>query len=258
MNPFVKWVGGKRDEIKHFEKHFPKKYTTYVEPFVGGGSVFFHISPKKSVLNDIHKELIQIYRAIRDGYAHEIIKFMKEHPNDKATYESVRALEPKDWIESACKFYYLRKTCYRGMMRYNQKGGFNVAFGNYKNIKYDELYDDSYRELLEGSRLFSRDFEFIFKLCDKEDNFIFIDPPYDSTFTDYGYCSFGKDEHLQLAKLFKASKAKCLMVIGKTPFIEELYKDYIVDEYQKNYRFKLHSGRVGNEINSIHLVIKNY
>ena len=87
---------------------------------------------------------------------------------------------------------------------------------------------------------------------------MFLDPPYDSEFTDYGYCKFGKEEHKKLADLFKSTSIKCLLVIGKTDFIVSLYKDYIVDEYDKKYRFKLHSGRVGDEINTKHLIIKNY
>jgi DNA adenine methylase len=87
---------------------------------------------------------------------------------------------------------------------------------------------------------------------------MFLDPPYDSEFTDYGYCSFGREEHKKLFECFKNTKIKCLMIIGKTDFISNLYKDYIIDEYDKRYRFKLHSGRVGNEINTKHLIIKNY
>jgi len=87
---------------------------------------------------------------------------------------------------------------------------------------------------------------------------MFLDPPYDSEFTDYGYCSFGKKEHIKLAQYFKNTKTKCLMIIGKTDFIKELYKDYIVEEYEKKYKFKIHSGRVGDEINVKHLIIKNY
>jgi DNA adenine methylase len=87
---------------------------------------------------------------------------------------------------------------------------------------------------------------------------MFLDPPYDSEFTDYGYCTFGKEEHKKLANCFKTTNIKCLMIIGKTPFIEELYKEYIVADYDKKYRFKLHSGRIGDEINTKHLVIKNY
>ena len=87
---------------------------------------------------------------------------------------------------------------------------------------------------------------------------MFLDPPYDSEFTDYGYCKFEKDMQIKLAKYFKETKIKCLMIIGKTKFIEELYKDYIVEEYEKKYRFKLYDGRVGDEINTKHLIIKNY
>ena len=87
---------------------------------------------------------------------------------------------------------------------------------------------------------------------------MFLDPPYDSTFTDYGYCTFEKKDHKKLAECFKQTKIKCLMIIGKTDFICDLYKGYIVGEYDKKYRFKIHSGRVGNEINTKHLIIKNY
>lgn len=87
---------------------------------------------------------------------------------------------------------------------------------------------------------------------------MFLDPPYDSEFTDYGYCKFGKEEHKKLAKYFKETKIKCLMCIGKTKFIEDLYKDYIIDEYEKKYRFKLYAKRIKNEINVKHIIIKNY
>jgi DNA adenine methylase len=98
----------------------------------------------------------------------------------------------------------------------------------------------------------------VFDTYDDPNNFVFLDPPYDSVFTDYGYCSFGKDEHIKLANCFKTTKNKCLMIIGDTPFIRDLYDGFIADEYDKKYRFKLHSGRIGDEINTKHLVIKNF
>jgi len=106
--------------------------------------------------------------------------------------------------------------------------------------------------------IFNESFDKIFEKYNSSDVFMFLDPPYDSEFTDYGYCTFGKDEQERLAKCFKETRAKCLMIIGKTDFICELYKDYIVGEYDKKYRFRLHSNRVGDEINTKHLVIKNY
>ena len=81
---------------------------------------------------------------------------------------------------------------------------------------------------------------------------------YDSVFTDYGFCVFAKEHHRRLAECFKNSKAKCLMVIGETPFIRELYEGYIKHSYPKKYRFKLLKGRVDDKINTNHLVICNY
>ena len=115
-----------------------------------------------------------------------------------------------------------------------------------------------YEKLLSRTEIFNKDYELIFKEYNDPSNFMFLDPPYDSEFTDYGYCKFEKDEQIKLAGLFKTTKIRCLMIIGKTDFIEELYKGYIVEEYSKKYKFKLHSGRVGDEINTKHLIIKNY
>ena len=76
---------------------------------------------------------------------------------------------------------------------------------------------------------------------------MFLDPPYDSTFTDYGYCKFGKEEHIKLAECFTRTKIRCLMIIGETPFITDLYKDFIVAKYPKKYRFRLYNDRVTSE-----------
>jgi DNA adenine methylase len=259
LSPLIKWSGGKGDEIKFFEKYFPKKYDLYIEPFVGGGSVFFYLSPKKSVISDVHVELIDLYQSIKNGLGNEIYEFMEEHENDEETYYKIRdEMEITNQLDSAKRFYYQRKTCFRGMMRYNKSGKFNIPFGKYKKINYSDLLNKQYKNLFKHTKILNKNFEYVFKKYNDENNFMFLDPPYDSTFTDYGYCKFDRDDHKQLAKLFKKTKIKCLMIIGKTDFIEELYKDYIVAEYDKKYRFKLHSGRIGDEINNKHLVIMNY
>ena len=121
-----------------------------------------------------------------------------------------------------------------------------------------KLKNKDYETLLKRTDIIHGSFEEVFNQYDNENNFVFLDPPYDSEFTDYGYCNFGKEEHIKLSECFKKTKNKCLMIIGKTDFIVDLYKDYIVEEYDKNYKFKIHSNRVGKEIDTKHLVIKNY
>ena len=163
-----------------------------------------------------------------------------------------------DALDNAKRFYYQRKTCFRGMLRYNKKGQFNIPFGKYKTINYSDLTNKAYVSLLNRTEILNKNFEYIFENYNDENNFMFLDPPYDSEFTDYGYCKFGKEEHKKLAALFKNTQIKCLMIIGKTKFIEELYDGYIVGEYDKKYKFKLYANRIGDEIDAKHLIIKNY
>jgi DNA adenine methylase len=258
MIPLIKWSGGKRDELQHILPFIPA-YTRYIEPFVGGGAVFFHLAPPSAVISDVHPELIAMYRTIQRGGGKQIHDFMSTHPNTEDVYYQVRdQFVPTTDVEKACKFYYERKTCYRGMLRYNKKGKFNIPFGRYARIQYDDLLNPAYQELLARTVIRCDPFETIFAEYDDPNTFMFLDPPYDSEFTDYGYCSFGKEHHLRLAECFKTTKSKCLMVIGATPFIRELYAGFIVKEFEKKYAFKLHSGRVGTEINNVHLVIANY
>lgn len=258
LNPIIKWSGGKKDELKHIIPHIPDNIKTYIEPFVGGGAVYFYINHDRAVINDVHKELIDFYQSVKNGCSDEIYNFMKSHPNEEETYYKVRSYKPKNKLENAKRFYYLRKTCFRGMLRYNKKGEFNIPFGRYKTFNYEDLKNKKYEELLKRTEILNKSFEYMFETYNDQNNFMFLDPPYDSEFTDYGYCTFGKEEHKILAKHFKDTNIKCLMIIGKTPFIKELYKEYIIDEYDKKYKFKLHSGRVGDEINTKHLIIKNY
>ena len=258
LNPIIKWSGGKKDELNHILPHIPDTYSIYLEPFIGGGAVYFHLNPEEAVINDVHKELIDFYQSIKNGHAMDIYNFMEKHPNEEETYYKVRGYDNSKVLDNAKRFYYLRKTCFRGMLRYNKNGEFNIPYGRYKTCNYEDLKNNEYENLLKRTEILNNSFEYIFENYNDENNFMFLDPPYDSEFTDYGYCTFGKDEQRSLAKCFKETKIKCLIIIGKTPFIEDLYKDYIVGEYDKKYRFKLHSGRVGDEINTKHLVIKNY
>lgn len=254
MKPLINWAGGKSLEIKFIEKYLPEKYDTYIEPFIGGGSLFFHLGATKNIISDIHKELIYLYKSIKNGHSKDIYNFMKENPNDAETYYKIRDTSPIDELQCAKRFYYLKKTCYRGMMRYNKKGKFNICFGKYKNINFENLLDSNYESLFKNTEILNCSYSEIFEKYNDENNFVFLDPPYDCVFKDYGYCNFTKEDHIKLSEYFKTTKNKCLMIISKTDFIEGLYKDYIVEEYVKNYRIIINK----QKFNSIHLVIKNY
>lgn len=259
LKPFIKWNGGKGEEIKLFEEYFPPHFTRYIEPFVGGGSVYFYLNHDNSVISDVHTELIDLYKSIGKGDGAKICDFMKNTPNDEDTYYKIRdEMEVHNELENAQRFYYQRKTCFRGMLRYNKNGRFNIPYGKYKTVNFNDLTNQAYEKLLSKTEILNQGFDQIFELYNDENNFMFLDPPYDSEFTDYGYCQFGKKEHQQLATLFKTTKNKCLLIIGKTPFIEQLYQGYIVSEYDKKYKFKFYNNRVGTEINTKHLIIKNY
>ena len=259
MKPLVKWSGGKGREIKLFKQFYPKDFKRYIEPFVGGGAVYFDLEHNDNAINDVHIDLINFYKQIKLGNAKRIYDLMSQYPNEEKTYYIVRdVFKPKDEIEQAFVFFYLRKTCFRGMLRYNKSGKFNIPYGRYKTYNFDILLEPEYTSLLQNTEIHLLGFEEVFNIYNGVDNFIFLDPPYDSTFTDYGYCQFGKEDHIRLAECFKSSKSKCLMIIGETDFINDLYEGYIETKFHKKYAFKIYDGRVGDEIDNYHLVIKNY
>ena len=134
---------------------------------------------------------------------------MSEQENTPECYYKVRdEFEVLDKLDNAKRFYYLRKTCYRGMLRYNKKGKFNIPYGRYKTYKFEEIKNEKYYNLLSNTEIFNKSFEYVFENYNDENNFMFLDPPYDSEFTDYGYCSFGKKEHEKLFECFKNTKIK--------------------------------------------------
>jgi len=258
--PLFRWSGGKRSEIDLFRQFYPENFSTYVEPFFGAGAVFFDLQfAGNNIISDIHPESINYLKEIQKGNGRKIYDMLKEARNEEDYYYYIRDdFEIKDDTDSAFRFIYLRKTCYRGMLRYNKKGGFNIPFGRSKSFTFEEILDPKYFELLSRTTILNEDFRTVMAKTESPESFVFLDPPYDSVFTDYGYCTFGRKDHEDLANIFKSTKSKCLLIIGGTPLIQELYEPYIIGSYSKKYAFKIHSGRVSSEIDKEHLVIKNY
>ena len=140
LSPVVKWVGGKRQLLSDIVPLIPKTFSTYVEPFVGGGAVLFDIQPKKAIINDFNHELINIYKIVRDN-PNDLISALQEHErlNSEEYFYKIRALDRTEQydeisdVEKAARIIYLNKTCYNGLFRVNQAGQFNSPYGKYKN-----------------------------------------------------------------------------------------------------------------------------
>lgn len=285
MRPVLKYRGGKQNEIKYFVKYFPKEFDTYIEPFVGGGAVFFYLEHKKNIINDINPKLMTFYKDLKYNYPRmreELDYLQNVYEKNQVEYEAQKAVVGGDYVVNRNEelyyemrdifnnpngkwlfgtvYFFINKTSYSGMIRYNQQGEYNVPFGRYKHFN-TKLITDKHHELLTRTEIYNTDFEEIFKMA-KPDDFMFLDPPYHSaTFHDYGNCvksnenEFDESEHRRLAELFKKLKCKALMVIGETELIRELYRDYIVDEYSKNYSVNIRN-RFKNSAK--HLIITNY
>jgi DNA adenine methylase len=256
LKPIFCWVGGKQKEMKKYIQYIPDDIDTYLEPFVGGGATYFHLNHKNNVISDLHTELIDFYQCLKNDKNEDIYNFMTEHANDEQIYLQIRDhMEINLPLDNAKRFYYLRKTCYGGLMNYNKKGDFIVNYGHRKTCNFTALQNQNYVDLLKNTTILNSSFEYIFENYNDQRNFMFLDPPYDSKFSNYGYCPFGKEEHKRLSECFKNTHIRCLMIINKTQFIEDLYDGYITDQYHKRYDI---NSIYKNVEGSVHLIIKNF
>lgn len=243
--PVVKWVGGKRQLLPEIKKYSPKKYNTYFEPFVGGGAVLFELQPKNAIVNDINKELINLYSVIQNNVDDLIEKLSdtESYSNTSDCYYRVRELdrEPQKYnkmtgVDRAARILYLNKTCYNGLYRVNSMGEFNSPFGSYKNPNIvnsitlkavSKYFNESNIKFLNG------DFEKTVKTA-KKDDFVYFDPPYapiskTSNFTGYNENGFGENEQIRLKELcdtLDKKGVKFLLSNSDCEFIRDLYKDY--------------------------------
>jgi len=212
--PFVKWAGGKRQIIDKLKQYVPDDFNTYYEPFIGGGALLFELSPKKAVINDYNKELMNVYECIKDSKKFDLMCRELNHHETEHSEE----------------YYYE----IRNIDRDNSKNEFNVPFGKKTKVN---TYEGQNLGIICGClnyndiKLLSVDFEEAVKDAKKGD-FIYFDPPYDSdtsTFNSYTEDGFGKEEQKRLAKVFKELSDKgCYVMLSNhnTTLINELYKDF--------------------------------
>ena len=242
--PFVKWAGGKRQIIKELTKLAPLEYSTYYEPFVGGGALLFELSPKKAVINDYNEELMNVYNCIKDENKFEKMVHELNHYEASHNKEFYLELRNKDRDQKkfmkipdykrAARTIYLNKACFNGLYRVNSKNEFNVPFGKKEKVNtYDGQNLGIIHSFLNFNdiKIMNVDFEAAVKDAKKGD-FIYFDPPYDSdthTFNSYTEEGFGKKDHIRLANTFKElDKKGCYVMLSNhnTELVNELYKDF--------------------------------
>lgn len=282
VNPVLKYRGGKSREIPRFAQYIPNDFDCYIEPFFGGGAVYFYLEPNNSIINDVNERLMTFYRQLRNDYGEmrvQLDELQHIYESNQAEYKKLKEKSPDERVPNANEdlyynmrklfnypddtyldgvvYFFINKTAYSGMIRYNNNGEYNVPFGRYPNFNTN-LITEQHSRLLQSTELYNLDYREVFNMAGNND-FIFLDPPYDCVFNDYGNIDmmngFDETEHRRLAEDFKNLPCRALMVIGKTPLTMELYGEYVFDEYYKNYAVNI-KNRFNND--KMHIIVKNY
>ena len=369
MNPIIKWPGGKSGEISKIQ-HLIPKFDRYIEPFVGGGALFFHLEPEKALINDISGDLILFYDLVKaqdrklydllmcynDSFANliavcegnssrllSIFDALEQSQlsegalsvtvsrlisdlapqisagfpqplvlDHRAFYRELRRMvtdkylrtvanhrkkpfSPDDLRENlitgftsgyymyfrrvfndiglkriaeqtpqyrAANFYFIREYCYGSMFRYNTAGEFNIPYGgmsyNRKDMKYkiNAMFSPHMERLFSGTDCRCQDFEDFLAAAELTgDDFMFLDPPYDTDFSDYEGKDFTKRDQERLAEALKQTPAKFILIIKNTDFIYGLYRDHFnILTFDKQYTYNVRSR---NARDAEHLIVTN-
>lgn len=360
MQTLIKWPGGKAREYKHIKDIIPRDVDTYIEPFFGGGGIYFNFEPKKSVINDINENLMTFYRFLKEENmifkqalewitidwdnlsiiaktVFDVTKKYKQNINrteieneikklsydnslprlingqgkywnllseglinklyriigleikngtfsDKDFYEQIVAATKgayyyylrdkyisKNKEEDIARFFFIREYCFGSMFRFNGEGKFNIPYGgaSYNDKKFSLKVNNAFslkvHALLKNTEIYCDDYRSFFEKIENnihENDFCFIDPPYDTEFSEYDKQSFGKKDQEDLARLFGKLKCRGLIIIKKTDFIQNIYThqqklnhNIVINEYNKNYSYNV---RGRNKRSVTHLLISNY
>ena len=366
MKPLLKWPGGKGRELPQIYGLIPD-FDRYIEPFFGGGALYFHLQPKSAAINDVSHDLMEFYHLIRtqnpefkaclysyagsfqglldlgrrnvthllsvysqvavypqgaheamsellDVWMPEILSLFSEpliqnkdafrkeleealwdklvrteqnqkkapFPPDDLAENLVTGLASgyylyfrqvyNDWHldrldlspgQRGANFFFIRENCYGSMFRYNRHGEFNIPYGgmsyNKKDFtaKVEALFQPETAALFARTQIYCRDFEeFLAQVRPGKNDFLFLDPPYDTEFSDYEGEAFTKLDQARLAVALSKTPAKFLLIIKNMPFIEALYSQgFYIRRFDKQYTYNVRSR---NDRSAEHLIITNY
>lgn len=190
--PFLKWPGGKRWFVANHSHLLPTSFKRYFEPFLGGGSVYFHLEPKRACLADINTELIDVYRAIARRRA-QLEQYLRDHEEQhgKRYYYRIRSSAPTGLAERAARTLYLNRTCFNGIYRVNLDGVFNVPKGTKSAVLLGTDDFTTTARLLRRAKLLVSDFEPIIDRA-KCGDLVFADPPYTVRHNNNGFVKYNE------------------------------------------------------------------
>ena len=259
VKPILKWAGGKTQMLSDLLPKVPFSYGRYIEPFLGGGAMFFALQPENAIIADSNPELINMYRQVSD-HVDDVIQYLEQYENTKERFYAVRSQkwEALPAAAAAARTIFLNKTCFNGLYRVNKKGDFNVPYGKYANPRIcdrDALYSAS--AVLKKAEILCSDYFLVLEHYAKEGDFIFLDPPYlpvseYSDFKRYTKEQFYEEDHVELAKIImRLHERGCHVILTNSnhPLVHELYAPFTIDiVHTKRYISCRGNSRQGEDV----------
>ena len=261
---FLKWAGGKNWFIKHQAFRLPTNYNTYIEPFLGGGSVYFYMEPEQAILSDTNEELVITFNAIKYEWQKVYTKLIEHsRKHSKEYYYKIRDYRPRTESNIAARLIYLNRTCFNGIYRVNRLGKFNVPIGTHTNVLLESDVFELRSALLQNADLYALDFEVTINLAQAGD-FLFCDPPYTVQHNNNGFINYNErlftwDDQIRLAGALHRAKDRGVQIIltnANHNSVRELYQSegFILDSVS---RYSSISGIAGSRKQYEELIVSS-
>ena len=259
VKPILKWAGGKSQMLEELLRMMPCEFGTYIEPFVGGGALFFAVRPEKAIISDSNPELINCYVQVAQN-VEDVIEYLRKYENTPEMFYKVRQ---QDWrslppAEAAARMIYLNKTCFNGLYRVNRRGEFNSPFGNYKKPNICDAEGlRAASSLLSRATILCDDYKKILTEMARPGDFVFLDPPYVpvseyADFKRYTKEQFYEKDQRELAEIVASLRlrgVRLLLTNSNAPLVNELYDQYPVKVIQtKRYISSKSDTRRGEDV----------
>lgn len=237
--PILKWAGGKTQLLKELIPRIPKHYNRYIEPFIGGGALFFALKATNAIIADSNPELILTYQQLARNIE-KVIEYLEQYTNTSETFYKVRAQDWKELpkAEAAARMIYLNKTCFNGLYRVNRQGRFNTPFGRYKNPNICDIeHLHAVSDILKNATIICGNYLDVLNKYASPGDFIFLDPPYIPVskygdFKRYTKEQFYEKDQIQLSEEFhRLYNLGCSVILTNShhPLVEQLYIDFPQD-----------------------------